>query len=99
MLLDELTENISLDRLAAAAGVSKFRLVRLFRSAFGIPPHAFQIGHRVMAAQRLIERGGRPADVAVRAGFYDESHLARHFSRRVGMTPGTYAVQFRTSVS
>jgi AraC-like DNA-binding protein len=38
-------------------------------------------------ARRLLERGEHPADVAAIAGFTDQSHLHRHFTRRLGMTP------------
>lgn len=84
--------NVSLDELAAAAGTSKFRLVRLFKSAFGVPPHAFQVTERLRIARRLIERGEPIAIVATTAGFVDQSHLTRHFRRRLGFTPGQYAL-------
>jgi AraC-like DNA-binding protein len=84
--------NVSLDELAAVAGTSRYRLVRLFTAAFGLPPHAFQVAQRVALARRLIERGMALADVAGTAGFVDQSHLHRHFRRRLGMTPRGYAV-------
>jgi transcriptional regulator GlxA family with amidase domain len=45
-----------------------------------------------MLARRLIEHGMRLADVSSAAGFVDQSHLHRHFRRRLGMTPHDYAV-------
>jgi AraC-like DNA-binding protein len=33
----------------------------------------------------------RATDVAPAAGFTDQSHLHRHFRRRLGLTPGQYA--------
>ena len=94
-LRDNPMTNVTLDQLADAAGTSKFQLVRLFRSAFGVPPHAFQVGQRVGAARRLLERGVNPSEVAVRVGFFDQSHLHRHFQPRLGMTPRQYADAFR----
>jgi AraC-like DNA-binding protein len=85
------TRNISLAELAMVAGTTRSRLVRLFKAAFGVPPHAFQIGQRVMLARRLLERGVRATDVAPAAGFTDQSHLHRHFRRRLGLTPTQYA--------
>jgi AraC-like DNA-binding protein len=93
-LRDSPTTNVTLDELAAAAGTSKFRLVRLFRAAFGVPPHVFQVGQRVAAARRLLERGAKPSEVAALVGFFDQSHLHRHFQPRLGMTPGQYANAF-----
>lgn len=94
-LRDRLEHNVGLDELAAAAGIGKFRLVRLFRERTGLPPHALQIAHRIRAARRLLESGTRPADVAVTTGFADQSHLHRHFQRSLGLTPGEYQQRFR----
>jgi AraC-like DNA-binding protein len=93
-LQDNLTVNVSLDDLARAAGTSKFHLVRQFRAVTGVPPHTFQIGQRVMQARRLLEAGRGAAEVAAMTGFVDQSHLHRHFTRRLGITPGRYARAF-----
>ena len=82
--------NIGLDELAAAAGIGKFRLVRLFRERTGLPPHAFQIAHRIRRAQRMLEAGETIARTALATGFADQSHLHRHFRRSLGMTPRQY---------
>jgi AraC-like DNA-binding protein len=87
----DVTRNVTLDELAAVAGTSKYRLVRQFRMAFGLPPHAFQISQRIVLARRLIEHGMPLADVAGAAGFVDQSHLHRHFHPTLGMTPAQYA--------
>jgi AraC-like DNA-binding protein len=90
-LHDEVTRNVSLDELAATAGATKYQLVRRFKAATGVPPHTYQVALRVNLARRLLERGERPTDVAGLAGFADQSHLNRHFRRRLGMTPAQYA--------
>lgn len=89
-LLAHSTENIRLDELAVAAGVGKFRLVRLFRERTGLPPHALQLAHRLRVARRLLEAGESVAATAALTGFSDQSHLHRHFRRGIGMTPGAY---------
>ncbi|MFL6119230.1 helix-turn-helix domain-containing protein [Actinophytocola sp.] len=81
---------ISLDELAAVAGMGKFRLVKLFRDRTGLPPHALQIAHRVRRARRLLEAGHPAAEAAALTGFTDQSHLHRHFRRALGFTPGQY---------
>jgi transcriptional regulator GlxA family with amidase domain len=95
-LADNFTRNVGLDELATAAGVGKFRLVRLFRERTGLPPHALLTAHRIRRARRLIEAGHSIAVVAVATGFADQSHLHRHFQRSLGMTPGEYRRRFRT---
>jgi AraC-like DNA-binding protein len=90
-LHDNVTRNITLDELAAASGASKYELVRRFSAVVGVPPHAYQVALRVNLARRLLERGERATDVAGLAGFADQSHLNRHFRRRLGITPARYA--------
>src|SRR5215208_4204725 len=87
---DRLAYDVSLDELAAAAGIGKSRLIRLFRQRTGLPPHALQIAQRLRVARRRLEAGERIADVAAATGFADQSHLHRHFRRSLGFTPGEY---------
>ncbi|MEV4671476.1 MULTISPECIES: AraC family transcriptional regulator [Actinomadura] len=92
----------SLEELAAEVGVGPFTLLRSFRDAYGLPPHALLIQLRVRAARRLLERRLPPGEVAAEVGFFDQAHLTRHFRRAVGVPPGAYqraacGVQDRTS--
>ena len=89
------TRNVSLDELAAVAGIGKFRLVRLFRDQTGLPPHALQLAHRIRLARRRLEGGATIADAASDSGFADQSHLHRHFVRALGMTPRAYQQRVR----
>jgi AraC-like DNA-binding protein len=91
---DRPERNVGLDELAAAAGIGKFRLIRLFRERTGLPPHALQVAHRVRAARRLLEGGETIAETAAATGFADQSHLHRHFQRSLGLTPGEYQKRF-----
>jgi AraC-like DNA-binding protein len=89
-LRDHSRRNVGLDELAAAAGIGKFRLVRLVRDRTGLPPHSLQLAHRIRTARRLLEAGRSIAEVAAETGFADQSHLHRHFQRSLGLTPGQY---------
>jgi AraC-like DNA-binding protein len=62
-LADQPERNIGLDELATAAGIGKFRLIRLFRERTGLPPHALQIAHRIRA-RRMLEVGATIAQTA-----------------------------------
>jgi len=61
----------------------------------GLPPHALLLHLRLKKARELFAGGHSAADVAAACGFFDQSHLHRHFMRQVGMTPGRYASAFR----
>jgi AraC-like DNA-binding protein len=83
---------VTLRALARFAGLSAFHLCRVFREAVGMPPHAYQTQIRVRRAKSLLAAGVPIARAAAEAGFYDQSHLTRHFKRIVGLTPGRYVV-------
>ncbi len=89
------TSDVSLDVLARAAYASKYHLIRAFRRAVGVPPHAYQVYLRVAVAKRLIAQGVPISHAALDAGFAAQSHLHRHFVRAVGVTPGEYARAMR----
>jgi AraC-like DNA-binding protein len=97
-LSDNLARNVTLDELASAAGVTRFRVVRVFTAALGMPPHRFQIAQRVKLARRLLEGGAGIGETAARTGFFDQSHLHRHFRRSLGTTPREYALRLRKNV-
>jgi AraC-like DNA-binding protein len=90
ILHESLQDPPSLDDLAAAVGAGTFQLVRAFRAATGLPPHAYLNQVRVRRARGLLDTGLRPAEVAARTGFADQAHLTRHFKRTLGVPPGAY---------
>lgn len=84
---------VSLATLAATAGLSVSRFATLFRLEVGISPHRYVCLVRIRHAQRLLRHGIPPSVVATEVGFFDQSHLGRHFRRTVGVTPGDYVMQ------
>ncbi|HLU09008.1 MAG TPA: AraC family transcriptional regulator [Oceanobacillus sp.] len=84
------TENVTLETLAAHAGISPFHLVRLFRAQTGMPPHLYLTHIRIMRAKALLALGVPITQVALAVGFVDQSHLTRRFKRIVGVPPGHY---------
>ncbi|MFE5815113.1 AraC family transcriptional regulator [Streptomyces sp. NPDC056479] len=89
-LADELTAPPALADLAAELGLSRYQLLRAFRTTMGIPPYAWLAQHRVNRARALLESGLRPAEVAGIVGFADQAHLTRWFRRVLGVTPAAY---------
>jgi AraC-like DNA-binding protein len=86
---------VSIDDLAQAAGVTGTQVIRAFSAGIGMPPHAYLVSLRVERAKGLLREGRSPAEVALDAGFYDQSQLTRHFKRLTGVTPGQFAAQSR----
>jgi len=90
-LREHYAEAITLEQLAAVAGMSAFHLARSFKKAIGLPPHVFLTQLRLQQAKRLLARGVGLAEAAAAVGFYDQSALSRHFKKIYGVTPGQYA--------
>jgi AraC-like DNA-binding protein len=89
-LADDLLAPPSLADLAAELELSRYQLLRAFRTAMGIPPYAWLAQYRVARARPLLESGRRPAEVAGLVGFADQAHLTRWFRRVLGVTPAAY---------
>jgi AraC-like DNA-binding protein len=81
-------EPVSLDDLVRVTRMSRFHLIRSFKKAYGLAPHAYHTQLRVAAARRQLEAGKRPSELEV--GFYDQSHLNRNFRKALGVTPHGY---------
>ncbi|MFI6877622.1 AraC family transcriptional regulator [Streptomyces sp. NPDC050400] len=91
-LLDaRVTVGVGLAEAAALVHAHPAHLVRSFSAAYGIAPHQYLMARRVDRARRLLLAGGPVGEVAATCGFFDQSHLTRHFKRVVGVPPGRYA--------
>lgn len=82
---------VDLYALAEETGRSRYQVLRAFKRRYGLPPHAYHLCVRIAQSQRLLAGGQSPAQVAIAAGFVDQSHFSKHFKRLVGVTPAQYA--------
>jgi AraC-like DNA-binding protein len=83
-----LGQNISLEVLAEMAGLSTHHFARAFKQTVGMPPHGYVLQRRIEHAQQMLRNTDLPmSEIALSAGFADQSHLARHFRRITGMSP------------
>ncbi|WP_095082995.1 AraC family transcriptional regulator [Mesorhizobium sophorae] len=92
---DYLTENfgrpVSSGELEAITGLDRYALSRHFRAAFCTSPHRFLVMRRLQSARRMIAAGEPLAQIAIEAGFSDQSHFIRQFKKAYGMTPGRWS--------
>ena len=87
---EHLDERLSLNELAAKTGLSVWRFCAVFRQHAGVSPRRYIWRQRLQKVQSLLADGESPASAALMLGFYDQSHLCRHFKNTCGMTPGQY---------
>ncbi len=99
-LSDHLAENLSVEVLAARAGMTPRTFARCFGHETGTTPAAYVEALRVEAAQRLLETSDLTvAAVAGRVGIKHPETLHRAFRRRIGTTPDRYRQHFSRRAS
>ena len=87
-IAQHLAEGIGSDALARIAGLSTGHFNRAFKQSTGDSPHHYIIRQRVaMAKVLLIETSRILADIALEAGFADQSHFSRTYVAITGETP------------
>ncbi len=84
-------EPLDLETFAESLHVSRFHLLREFKRSVGLPPHKFQMQNRIRKARKMMLDTRLPlTEVALAAGFYDQSHFIRCFRKLAGMTPSEF---------
>ena len=81
---------IQLEQLAEQIYISKYYLIRKFKSIVGLTPHQFQIQNKIRHSQELIEEGKELIEISNEMGFYDQSHFIKSFNKVVGVSPKEY---------
>jgi AraC family transcriptional regulator len=93
---DHSSEDLTLEVLAQQAGFSPFHFARLFRQTTGETPHQCVRRERLAHAQHLLRSTSMSlAQVAVEAGFSDQSYFSRVFKQALRVTPAAYRRECR----
>jgi transcriptional regulator GlxA family with amidase domain len=83
-----LDESIATDALARIARLSSGHFNRAFKQSTGESPHHYIIRKRIAMAKELLVQTNRAlADIALDAGFADQSHFSRTYVAITGETP------------
>lgn len=78
------------DQLSNDFFISKYHMIRVFKSNFGLTPHQYQMQNKVRLAKELLKDYDTIVEVALDAGFCDQSHLNKWFKKFVGINPSEY---------
>lgn len=96
-LIYELRGDLKITQLERALGLSGRHINRLFQIHTGLSTKAFAQVVRVQHACRdLYDDPHGSTETALRAGFFDQSHLLRDFRRHLGTTPKEFFERFRS---
>ena len=93
---DNLTEPLSLDRIAGHFFLNKHYLCRIFKAATGFSVMDFIIRSRVLRARQLLQEGVSVQQAGELSGFADNSHFIRTFGNLTGTSPGRYAREYQS---
>lgn len=95
-ILENLDQPLTVDQLAAHAGMSTRNFARTFKHEAQITPAEYVEMARIDAARRLLEETNNPLKrVAAWCGFGDPNALRRAFLRRLGVSPADYRRRFQ----
>jgi AraC-like DNA-binding protein len=85
-------------RLAALSNMSLRAFERRFLATFHLTPQRFLRKLRLRIASRaLVYTEDSLSDIALNAGFADQSHFSREFRRQFGRTPRDYREHYRSA--
>jgi AraC-like DNA-binding protein len=86
-----LESRVRVAEVAERFGFSVSYFYRLFRRSFGETPRTYVMRRRLTLAQELLTQTDLAlVDIALKAGFTDQSHFSRSFRRLLGTTPGSF---------
>jgi AraC-like DNA-binding protein len=90
-LESDLGGKFSLEQIATEFDLSVSHFSRAFRVSTGLPPHQWLLRQRVKAAKQLMTVRDLPlSEIAMSAGFANQSHFTRVFTAVVGVSPGAW---------
>ena len=91
LLRDRFSENLSLGEIAAAVGISADHLARSSRQCHGCTVGEYVRRLRVEFACRRLAAAEVPlVEIALDAGFTDQSHFTKTFKQLMGVTPAVF---------
>lgn len=91
LIESDLSEDLSLKVLAAAADLSEYHFLRMFKQSTGYTPHQYVINRRIECAKELLRKTEMNiTEIANLLGFSSSAHFTHHFRRKTGLTPSDF---------
>jgi AraC family transcriptional regulator len=97
LIAQRFAEKLRLSDVAGAVGVHPAHLARGFRRRYGLSVGEHVRALRLEWAREQVARGAGLAAIAAQAGFTDQSHFTKAFTRAFGVPPSAYRRRLRAS--
>jgi ABC-type Fe3+-hydroxamate transport system substrate-binding protein len=94
-------EEITIEQLAATAGLSRFHFMRLFKEKFGKGVIEYVTELRLTKAKELMRELPNSAirDIAFQVGYKNEIYFSNMFKKHMGMAPAVYLKNSKMKVA
>lgn len=94
MLSNNLEDEITLSQISKTLSLNPYTLIRNFKKEIGITPFSFRLNLKIELSKKLLQEGLDISEVALKCGFYDQSHFQKQFKAVVLITPKEYQENF-----
>ncbi len=84
---ENISENMSIQDIASHFYMSKYHMMRSFKSSFGCSMHEYIVNRRLTKAREMILQGAAPAEACYECGYGSYSAFARAYSDKYGISP------------
>ena len=85
---------VNLEELASTAHMSRRSFLRIFQSATGTSPLAWQINQRIHRARTMLrDTDKQVTEIAFETGFNDSNYFSRQFRKATGFSPRQYRMR------
>jgi AraC family transcriptional regulator len=89
--------DLTLDRMASIACLSRFHFARAFRQTVGQSPHRYVSARRLQLAKTMLIGSDRSLiDIALALSFSSQANFTRAFRQATGLAPGQYRREIRS---
>jgi AraC-like DNA-binding protein len=83
-------EKIELEDIAAAAFMSRFYYIRIFKQIYGVTPRQYLKDLRISKAKELLQKGLPVTQVCIDVGYKSLSTFSNAFKRGTWYSPSVY---------
>ena len=86
--------NLSLEEISNQFLITPFHLIRIFKKELQLTPYQYILNQKVNLAKELLLQNISISEVAISAGFNDQSHLYKYFKQIFSYSPKEYQDSF-----